>query len=710
MNGKNITIALAGNPNSGKTTIFNNLTGARQHVGNYPGVTVERKEGRLKFKNYEVTVIDLPGTYSLTAYSPDEVVARNVILEEKPDVVVNIVDGTNLERNLYLTMQLKELEIPMVLAVNMADMAENNGLKIDYMLLEELLGMPVVKTIGTHNVGTEDLLSEVIDVVERGVIRTDKQVNYALEVEEEITRLRGFMPEKKEAVIQAAAGAESISTSGISYPPRWLAIKLLENDADIIKKVKTIPGGGSLLKEAETSRDNIRKKLGEDSELAVVDGRYGYIRGATREAVSVAKIDRVSLTEKIDRVLLNRVLGIPIFLGVMWLLFQLTFTLGAPLMEWIEAGFGALGTWAGANMADGLLKSLVVDGIIGGVGGVIVFLPNILLLFLGIAFLEGTGYMARAAFVMDEIMHAVGLHGKSFVPMLIGFGCTVPAIMATRTLENPKDRLVTMLVTPLMSCGARLPVYTLLIAAFFTPQVAGNVLFSLYLIGIIMALIMAKVFRTWLLPGESEPFVMELPTYRMPTLKAILIHMWERAWLYLKKAGTIILAASIIMWALFTFPMADQNGNVFSSAEEQVTQSYAGRMGQAIEPVLQPIGFEWKTGTALIAGLAAKEIVVATMGTLYSIEDADALAEEEEGTVKTFAQRARQQSGLTPFTAYILMLFTLLYVPCLATIAVIKRETNGWKWPLFTMAYTIALAWIVCFIVYQGGLLLGFQA
>ena len=417
--------------------------------------------------------------------------------------------------------------------------------------------------------------------------------------------------------------------------------------------------------------------------------------------------NRMSTTEAIDKVLLNRALGLPIFFGVMWLLFQLTFTLGAPFMEWIEAGFAWLGVLLSNNMADGLLQALIVDGIIGGVGGVIVFLPNILLLFLGIAFLEATGYMARAAFVMDKLMHRVGLHGKSFVPMLTGFGCTIPAIMATRTLENPKDRLVTILVTPLMSCGARLPVYTLLIAAFFPAEVAGNVLFSIYIIGIALALLMAKVFRTWLLPGESEPFVMELPIYRLPTLKNVLIHMWEKAWLYLKKAGTIILAAAILMWGLFTFPLVDADGHEFTSAAQQMEESYAGRLGKAIEPVIAPLGFDWKTGIALIAGFAAKEIVVSTLGTLYSIQDEEALSAEEKGAVKDFAQRAREQSGFTPFTAYVLMLFTLIYVPCMATIAVIKRETNGWKWPLFTIGYTTALAWIVCAAVYQSGRLLG---
>ena len=710
MGRKSITIALAGNPNSGKTTVFNNLTGARQHVGNYPGVTVERKEGRLRYKGYNINVIDLPGTYSLTAYSPDELVARNVIIEEQPDVVVNVVDASNLNRNLYLTMQIKELDVPVILALNMADMAEKQGVRIDYPLLSRLLGMPVVRTIGTRNVGTDDLLDAVISLANQEQWQNTRQVRYAQEVEEEIAYLQELLPEQSFLGQQVAAGGEDLKRESVAYPQRWLAIKLLENDAQVQKTVEAMPGGEKVLEKISGSRQRIQDKLRDDPELAIVDGRYAYLRGATQEAVRIHKVDRISTTEKVDQILLNPVLGLPIFLAIMWLLFQMTFTLGAPLMEWIELGFASLGQWAGANMAEGLLKSMVVDGIIGGVGGVIVFLPNILLLFLGIAFLEGTGYMSRAAFLMDGVMHRVGLHGKSFVPMLVGFGCTIPAVMATRTLENPKDRLVTMLVTPLMSCGAKLPVYTLLISAFFAPEVAGNVLFSIYLIGIILALLMAKLFRTWLVPGESEPFVMELPTYRLPTFKALLIHMWERAWLYLRKAGTIILAASILMWTLFTFPMVDENGQAFASTQQQVSQSYAGKIGQAVEPIIKPLGFDWKTGTALVAGFTAKEVVVSTMGTLYSIEDATALEEEESGTVHTFAQRARQQSGHTPFTAYVLMLFTLIYTPCMATIAVIKRETNGWKWPVFTIAYTLVLAWVVCFGVYQGGLLLGFQA
>ncbi len=702
-----ITIALAGNPNSGKTTIFNNLTGARQHVGNYPGVTVERKEGRLKFKNFDIDVIDLPGTYSLTAYSPDEVVARKVIIEEKPDVLVNVVDASNLERNLYLTTQLKELGVPVIIAMNMADMAEAQGIKFDYQLLSQLLGVEIVRTVGTKKQGIEELLETVVNVARRKNDLPEKQVKYSSEVEEEIKKIEALLNEDTSVTDEAAASLEGIIDSRDNCLKRWLAIKLLENDKDVIGTVKSQNGGKQVLEQLAKSQEQLKKISGEDTEMLIVDGRYAFIRGACQESMTFTEEDRLSMTEKIDKVLINRLLGLPIFLGIMWLLFQLTFTLGGPPMEWLDAGFGALGEWAAVHMQEGLAQSLIVDGIIGGVGGVVVFLPNIILLFMGIAFLEGSGYMARAAFVMDKLMHKVGLHGKSFIPMLIGFGCTIPAIMATRTLENDRDRLLTMLIAPLMSCGARLPVYTLLIAAFFHESVAGNILFSIYLIGIALAIIMAKVFRKWLLPGESEPFVMELPAYRLPTIKSVLIHMWERSWLYLKKAGTIILAASIIIWTLFTFPIIDPQGNEFESANVQMEQSYAGRIGKAIEPVIAPLGFDWKTGVALVAGFAAKEVVVSTMGTLYSIEDEDALAEEEEGSVKSFADRAREQSGYTPLVAYVLMLFTLIYVPCMATIAVLKRETNGWKWPMFTIGYTCALAWVVCFIVYRGGLLLG---
>lgn len=701
MKSNKLTIALAGNPNSGKTTLFNALTGARQHVGNYPGVTVEKKEGRLKHKGYDIKVIDLPGTYGLTAYSPDELVARNVLIEEKLDLVINVVDASNLERNLYLTMQLKELEIPMVLAVNMADYAEANGIYIDYDLLAKLLGLPVVRIVATKGEGIEELL----EIVTKGETKVNlqKSARYNIEIEEAIARLEQYLKPS----LDAAATIDNNIVGLAGYPSRYLAIKLLEHDKEVWEKVASTSNTHDLLKQAEKDQAYFKNNLGDDLENLIAEGRYAYIRGACQEAVKIVELNRVSTTEKIDKILLNRIVGLPIFLFIMWGLFQLTFALGNPIVEWLEGLVAEASVAAGNALPDGLLNSLIADGIIGGVGGVLVFLPVILLLFLGIAILEASGYMSRAAFLMDKIMHKVGLHGKSFVPMLIGFGCSIPAIMATRTLENPKDRLVTMLVTPLMSCGAKLPVYTLLIAAFFPSEIAGNILFSIYLIGIILALLMAKVFRTWLVPGESEPFVMELPVYRMPKLKSVLIQMWERAWLYLRKAGTIILAFSIVIWALFTFPMVDSQGMPYATVSEQMENSYASSIGKTIEPVIAPIGFDWRTGVALMAGFAAKEIVVSTMGTLYSMSDTDSLLEGEEKQIKSFAQMTREQSGFTPLTAYVLMLFTLIYVPCMATIAVIKNETNSWRWPIFTIGYTISLAWIVSFVVYRGGILLG---
>lgn len=728
MSPKTLVVALAGNPNSGKTTIFNAMTGSRQHVGNYPGVTVERKEGRVKYKDYEINVIDLPGTYGLSAYSPDEVVARQVIIEEKPDILVNIVDASNLERNLYLTTQLKELQVPVILVLNMADVAEKNGVKVNYELLSQLLGLPVVRAVGSKNEGIKDILEAVVTYHSYQLNIPERQVRYRPEIENEINHLQEQLQILNFSNPEVASGSdEDIS---LPAPPfRWLLIKLLENDKEITKQIVASNESQNLMNAVEQSRMQLTQILGEDPELTLVEDRFAFARGICREACRRSTLNKQTLTEKIDNVLLNRFLGIPIFLGMMWLLFQLTFTLGTPPMNWIDAGLSSLGDWMNANMADSMLRSLLVDGIVGGVGGVIAFFPNILLLFLGIAFLEGSGYMSRAAFVMDQVMHKAGLHGKSFVPMLIGFGCSVPAIMATRTLENPRDRLVTMLVTPLMSCGARLPVYSLLIAAFFPAQMGGNILFSIYLIGILLAIIMAKVFRTWLLPGETEPFVMELPTYKLPMLRSMLIHMWERTWLYLKKAGTIILAVSILMWGLFSFPAVDSQGNPWETPAVQLENSYAGQLGKIIQPVFQPLGFDWKTSVALVAGLGAKEVVVSTLGTLYSItadppaetshEDTEALTKSdtqaeatptdaEEGiSASGFAEKAREQSGYTPLVAYVLMIFTLLYVPCLASIAVIKRETNSWKWPLFTMGYTVTLAWVISFLVYRGGLLLG---
>ncbi|MEL7563990.1 MAG: ferrous iron transport protein B [Dehalobacterium sp.] len=695
---KKITVALAGNPNSGKTTIFNYLTGAHQHVGNYPGVTVEKREGKKTYQDYEFTIIDLPGIYSLTAYSPDEVVSRQVLLEEEIDIIINIVDATNLERHFGLTVQLKELGLPIVVGLNMMDLAEEANIKINYNLLSKLLGHPVIPVVGTKNQGIDKLLDTAIDIKEGRAGFSERLINYQNGVENEINHVKKFFSDQGNKKNWPGKDREETIK-------RWTAVKLLENDPEVISQMKKKPQSGAILAQVVKSRHALKEQYGEDPELLLLDSRFAFVRGAVREGVVFPGEDRATLTERIDNIVLNRVLGLPIFLIAMWLLFQLTFTLGEFPVGWLETGVSFLADGVGNILPDGLIKSLLVDGIIGGVGGVIIFLPNILLLFLGITFLEATGYMARAAFVMDKLMHNMGLHGKSFIPMVLGFGCSIPAIMATRTLENPRDRLVTILVIPLMSCGARLPVYTLLVGAFFGSGMAGNVIFSIYLIGILLAVLMAKLFRTWLFPGPSEPFVMELPVYRMPVWRSVLLQVWERAVLYLKKAGTVILAASVLMWALFTFPIAEKGAAL--DPAKQMEQSFAGHIGHAVEPIIEPIGFDWKTGAALLAGFAAKEIVVSTMGTLYSMGSDDTIDAEGDAFQNGFVQRVKEQSGFTPLTAYALMLFILLYIPCLSTVAVVYRETNGWRWPLFLIGYTLVLAWTVSFLVYRGGMLLG---
>ncbi len=703
MSDKKLTIALAGNPNSGKTTVFNAITGARQHVGNYPGVTVERKEGYCKFNDHEITVVDLPGTYSLTAHSLDELVARNFIVEERPDVVVAILDASNLERNLYLATQLIELEVPLVLDFNMSDVASSMGYRFDYDQLSALLGAPIARTVGHKGEGVDDLLRVAVEVATSDRPRDEHIVHYGRDIEREISKLEGLL-----------AAEPSLE----QYPARWLAVKLLESDQEIREKVvQRSANWEQILHQAEASINRLQKVYDDLPEVVIAEARYGFISGACEEAVRSTVEARHDLSDRIDTIITNRLLGLPIFVFLMWLVFQLTFKLGEPPMGWIETFFGWAGEQVAALVPAGYIQSLLVDGIIAGVGGVLVFLPNILLLFLAIAFLEDSGYMARAAFIMDRIMHKIGLHGKSFIPMLIGFGCNIPAIMATRTLENRRDRLVTILVNPLMSCGARLPVYILLTGAFFSPKAAGNIIFSLYMLGIALAIIMAKLFRKYLLPGPSTPFVMELPPYRLPTLRGLVIHMWERGWLYLKKAGTIILAISVIIWVLSTFPRQttlEQNyeARIEAAADEtlaasleeelaskQLERSYAGRIGHLIAPALRPLGLgDWRIGTALFAGFGAKEVVVSTMGTLYSLGETD---EESEGL------RNALKENLNPLKAYVFMVFVLLYVPCMAAVAVIRRETNSWRWPLFVVFYTTALAWVASLVVYQGGLLLG---
>ena len=740
---ENLTIALAGNPNAGKTTIYNALTGARQHIGNYPGVTVEKKESVITYNNQQLKIIDLPGTYSLTAYSVEEVVARNVIINEKPDVVVDIIDSSNLERNLYLAVQLMELRIPLVFVFNMKDMAQEMGIKIDIKSLSNLFGVPIVETVGSKGDGVKNILDEAIKAaqvpeIKYPVITYDKVIEKYVNSVEELIKQH--------------------STNIENYNTRWLAVKLLEGDKDVMQVVPS-PIVAEEVKRAEI---DINKMLGDSPETAIASARYGFISGACQECVTTTVEARHNMSDAIDSVLVNRVLGIPIFLGLMYLVFQLTFTLGDPFMGWIEQFFGFLGDKASVLISHDLLRSLIVDGIIGGVGGVIVFLPNIIFLFIAIAILEASGYMARVAFIMDKVMHKIGLHGKSFIPFLIGFGCSVPAIMATRTLDNQRDRILTMLVTPFMSCGARLPIYLLIIPAFFDKNQA-LVLWVVYLIGIVMAIVIAKILGMTVLKGESAPFVMELPPYRIPTLKGVLMQMWERSWLYLKKAGTIILFVSIVMWALTVFPlfpaekaaefeqglpeleqaaeekaaelaeigyviMTDENMQEAESinsklteielakaekiaaeldevnmqiedinnkvAEAELEYSAAGRIGKFIEPVLAPIGFDWKIGTALIGAFAAKEVFVAQMGIVYSLGEA---GEDSE------ALRDKLRENYSPLVGFAIMVFALLSAPCMATFAIVKRESNSWKWAFFQFFGMTVVAYIVTFIIYQVG-------
>jgi ferrous iron transport protein B len=684
MRRKIIKVALAGNPNSGKTSVFNNLTGARQHVGNYPGVTVEKKEGIACYDDYTMKITDLPGTYSLTAYSLDEVVARNFIINEKPDIIVNIIDASNLERNLYLSTQLMEFGIPIVLAFNMSDIAEAAGQQTDDKAISGLLGVSIVHTVGNKNKGTGELLEAIVKVCRERADRHSASVNYDREIESEISRIITLLSHRSELIMD--------------YPVRWLAVKLLEDDKYIVDFIKTKQATDDIIKQVEQSRAYIKTIFADDAETVFADKRYGFINGMLHETTSQNKDPHLRVSDSIDQIVANRILGIPIFLGMMWLMFKAIFHLSEKPMQWIEQ-LQALagGLVSGFLPADSLMHGLVVDGIIGGVGSVLVFVPVIFLLFFFMSILEDSGYMARIAFIVDKFMHKLGLHGRSFIPMLLGFGCNVPAIMATRVIESRKDRFTTILINPFMSCGARLPVYTLLIGAFFSEKISGNILFSLYILGFLMAVLMAKILRRFVFTGESAPFVMELPPYRIPTLKGLIIHMWERGWLYIKKAGTIIMLGCVIIWALSAFPL---------SSEGDLTKSYIGKIGRAIEPVVRPLGFDWKIGTALVAGVVAKEIVVGTLGVLYGTGEGD----ENLSGLRTALKKDTYPNGrpvFTPLIAYTLMVFVLLYIPCFSTAAVIKKETGSWGWMFFSVGYTTTLAWVTAFIVYQGGRLFG---
>ncbi|WP_075317391.1 ferrous iron transport protein B [Bacteroides togonis] len=712
---RTINVALVGNPNCGKTSLFNIASGAHEHVGNYSGVTVDAKEGFFDFQGYRFRIVDLPGTYSLSAYSPEEIYVRRHIIDQTPDIIINVVDASNLERNLYLTTQLIDMNVRMVVALNMYDELEASGNTLDYVKLGELFGVPMLPTVSRTGRGVENLFHVIITLYEGGDF-LDKKGKVRAEIledfrqwhkeyvpdhafgthQEEEEHPRGFFrhihinhgPELERSIDAVKLVISENENIRHKYSTRFLSIKLLENDKDLEGMVKTLPNGDKILEVRDREKQRIREVMNEDSEQAITDAKYGFISGALRETFVDNHQDKERMTRVIDAIVTHRVWGFPIFFLFMFLMFEVTFVLGAYPQDWIESLVNVIGTFISNNMAEGPLKDLLIDGIIGGVGGVIVFLPNILILYLFISLMEDSGYMARAAFIMDKIMHKMGLHGKSFIPLIMGFGCNVPAVLASRTIENRKSRLVTILINPLMSCSARLPIYLLLVGVFF-PHHASLVLLSIYSLGIILAVVMARLFSRFLVKGDDTPFVMELPPYRMPTSKAIFRHTWEKGAQYLRKMGGVIMVASIIIWVLGYFPRPSESMDL----AQQQENSYIGRIGKAIEPAIEPLGFDWKLGIGILSGVGAKELVVSSLGVLY--------ADDAEADQTTLAQRL----PITPLVAYGYMVFILLYFPCVATLAAIRQEAGGWKWAAFAAAYTTILAWIMSFAVYQiGGL------
>ncbi len=678
-----IVAALVGNPNSGKSSLFNMLTGSHQHVGNYPGVTVEKKEGYCTHDGCDIRLVDLPGTYSLTAYSAEEIITRCFILEERPDVVVDVVDASNIERNLYLGTQLIEMNVPLVLAFNMSDLAGRRGLQFDLDQLSHLLEARIVPTVGNKNQGGDALLDAIVQTAREGRKPRVHGLRYGAEIEEELARIEAVVLDREKALADR-------------YGSRWVALKLLEQDDEILAKIQS----PEVRDAASKSVGRLRSIFRDEPEIVLADRRYGFISGACQETIQSSVERRHDASDLVDAVVTHRVLGLPIFLLLMYTVFWLTFTLGEYPMRGLEWLFGWLGTsvsglWPEAG--DTWLRSLLVNGVIAGVGGVIVFLPNILLLFLAIAMLEDTGYMARAAFVMDRIMHKIGLHGKSFIPMLIGFGCSVPAIMAARVLENRRNQLTTIMVIPLMSCGARLTIYSLVIPAFFAPHWRGPVMWLVYLIGILLAVMCAKLLRLTVFRGETMPFVMELPPYRMPTPRSVLIHMWQRGSMFLKKAGTVILGISIVLWALASFPKpsAERLAGLDEGQAQQVAleHSIVGRVGRLVEPVIKPLGFDWRIGTALVGAVAAKEVFVSQLSIVYA-------AGSDEGTD---VLRERLRANYTPLVGFCIMLFSLISTPCIATLAMTRQETNSWRWAAFQFIGLTVLAYGITLVVYQVG-------
>ncbi len=681
---KKLTIALTGNPNAGKTSIFNALTGARQHVANYPGVTVETVHGLCRFEGRKIQVVDLPGIYSLSAFSAEELVTRKFIFEQKPDVIVDIVDSSNPERNLYLAVQLMEMGLPLVLAFNMSDMAAAQGLRFDLPTLSLLLDVPIVQTVGRQGKGTDDLLRAAIQVSENFTPRR-VQVRYNPHIESAIEKIAAHLTPDEHCR---------------RFGKRWIATKLLEQDQEITDLQSSQAVAAAV---AEVQAE-LQKHFTEKPDIIIAENRYGFISGACQETIRTTVESRHNWSDQVDTVLLHSVWGLPIFALLMYLVFYLTFTLGAVPMDWLESLFGWLSSWLAEGWPAGLsadFRSLVIDGIIGGVGSVIVFLPNILLLFLGIAILEDTGYMARAAFLMDRIMHRIGLHGKSFIPMLIGFGCSVPAIMATRILENRRDRLTTMMIIPLMSCGARITIYSLIIPAFFAPIWRGPMMWLIYMIGIVIAVVAARLLRKTLFRGQTMPFVMELPPYRMPSAKSLALHTWDRGKMYLQKAGTVILGLSIVLWAAATYPKPSEQA-IAGLSEPQLRQvsleqSLVGRAGRWIEPAIRPLGFDWRIGTSMVGAAVAKEVFVTQLGIVFSLGDS-----QDTGSLE-----ARLQKEYSPLTGFCIMLFCLIGMPCVATVAITAKESGAWKWAVLQYTMLTVLAYTLTLMVYQTGRLLG---
>ena len=706
------TVALAGNPNCGKTSLFNAITGAHQHVGNWGGVTVEMKEGSVTCNKDEIRVVDLPGTYSLTAFSLEESVARDFIIHEKPDVVVNVIDATNLERNLYLTVQLLELGVRPLLAFNMWDEVRNKQIEINIKLLSELLDLPIVTTIGKNCTNIKNLLDTAVLMAKEGRCEYKRQISE--------------FPAEVAQVIEKLISVPVMNSFGV--PAQWLAIKLLENDSEVRSAVKEAEGGAEVLKIADSGRSKIELILGEDAQSIIAEARYGFIAGALRETVRKPVRNRVEISDQIDSIITHPVWAFPVFFLFMWLLFQATFVIGAYPQGLLESGVEFLRESALQLMPDTVLRSLIIDGIIGGVGGIIVFLPNILILFFGIAIMEDSGYMARAAFITDKVMHKVGLHGKSFIPMLMGMGCNIPAIMAARTLESETDRRKTILLAPLISCSARLPVYVLFAGALF-PKHAGNIVFLFqFVFGTLSFFIMAYIFKKTLFKGDEQPFVMELPPYRLPTFRSVLIHMWQRAEHFLKKMGGVVLVFSIILWVLSNYPVnseIEESYNVkidsvkisteLSSEQkeskigvlesemrlEQLKYTGIGRIVMTLEPFFRPLGFKWRESVSLLTGFVAKEVIVSSMGVLYLADNSELDRDQRLKTAIT--------DHFTPLKGFAFMLFVLLYTPCVVALITVIRELKSVKWSIFSVVYQIALAWIVTFAVYQGGKLIGLQ-